>query len=61
MRKNRKKAVSNAVSDIDTKFADIQKYINEASFLDNDVKEDLIMQCIACNHKIDNAIEEKTL
>ena len=54
-------SVNRAVANIDAKFADIQKYINEASFLDDDVKEDLIMQCIACNHKIDNAIEEKTL
>ena len=40
------------LNEIDAKFADIQKYINNIDFLDDNDKGSLLTRCIACNDDI---------
>ena len=47
------------LNEIDAKFADIQKYINNKDFLDDSVKGYLLTLCMACNDDIVKFIEEK--
>ena len=51
--------IRKALSEIDAKFADIQKYINNIDFLDDNDKGYLLTLCMACNDDIVQFIEEK--
>ena len=51
--------IRKALSEIDAKFADIQKYINNIDFLDDNDKGSLLTLCMACNDDIVQFIEEK--
>lgn len=55
--RRREKQVTCAVSDVDAKFADVQKYLNELDLLDEDTKAVLITLCMTCNDSIVRAIE----
>ena len=44
--------IRKTLNEIDAKFADIQKYINNIDFLDDSDKGSLLTRCIACNDDI---------
>ena len=44
--------IRRTLSEIDAKFADIQKYINNIDFLDDSDKGSLLTRCMACNDDI---------
>ena len=44
--------IRKTLNEIDAKFADIQKYINNIDFLDDNDKGSLLTRCIACNDDI---------
>ena len=48
--------IRKALSEIDAKFADIQKYINNIDFLDDNDKGYLLTLCMACNDDIVKSI-----
>ena len=50
--------IRKTLDEIDAKFADIQKYINNIDFLDDLDKGSLLVQCMACNDDIVQSIRE---
>ena len=44
--------IRKTLNEIDAKFADIQKYINNIDFLDDSDKGSLLTRCMACNDDI---------
>ena len=48
--------IRKTLNEIDAKFADIQKYINNIDFLDDSDKGSLLTRCMACNDDIVKAI-----
>ena len=48
--------IRRTLSEIDAKFADIQKYINNIDFLDDSDKGSLLTRCMACNDDIVKSI-----
>ena len=48
--------IRKTLNEIDAKFADIQKYINNIDFLDDSDKGSLLTRCMACNDYIVKSI-----